>query len=266
MQPSDINLENPHYAYMFGFIQTDGHLYNTTRDRGRVSIEISKQDEDILWAFKNLIPFNSSITERERTTNFSNHCTSVIWRVYKKKFRDYLELWGLLSGCKSEAIKPPTCKFSKVDYFRGLIDGDGSLGLTSKEFPFLSLVTSSSYIITEYLELIHEITGKTKTSNRNARDKIYNVVVYKEDAQLLASYLYYKGCLALSRKLLKASQVLNWKHPDRMKRIDNRKRWTPEEDRFITAHSVKHSMEVLERSRSSIELRLWKLNKLASNS
>jgi hypothetical protein len=91
MEPSDIDLKNPHYAYMFGFIQTDGHLYNTTRDRDRVSIEVSKQDEDILWAFKNLIPFNSSITERERNTNFSNNYISVIWRVYEKKFRDYLE-------------------------------------------------------------------------------------------------------------------------------------------------------------------------------
>jgi hypothetical protein len=142
MEPSDINLENPHYAYMFGFIQTDGHLYKTTRDRGRVSIEVSKQDEDILWAFKNLIPFNSSITERVRITNFSNNYKSVIWRVYDKKFRDDLKLWGLPSGCKSELIKPPTCNFSKIIYFRGLIDGDGSLGLTSKGFPFLSLVTS----------------------------------------------------------------------------------------------------------------------------
>lgn len=208
MKPTDINLEDPNYAYLFGFIQTDGHLYSQTRDRGRLSIEVSKRDESILQAFKNLIPFKSSITERIRTTNFSSQYTSVIWRVYDKRFRDYLDLWGLPSGKKSHLIKLPGCKFSQIDYFRGLIDGDGSLGLTSQGFPFLSLVTSSSHIAIEYLELIKQVTGKVKNSNRNTRDNIYNIVVYKEDAQLIVRHLYYTDCLALSRKLIKASEVL----------------------------------------------------------
>ncbi len=266
MKPTNINIENPYYAYLFGFIQTDGHLYKNTRDRGCVSIEINKKDEHILWAFKSLIPFNSSITERVRDTNFSEHNTSVIWRVYDKQFRDYLELWGLPSGCKSELIKPPSCSFSRVDYFRGLIDGDGSLGLTSKGFPFLSLITSSSHIVVEYIELIRQITGKLKTSNRNTRDSVYNIVVYKEDAQILAKYLYYNNCLALSRKLIKANEVLSWSRPPDMKWVKNRKFWTPEEDQYITTHSVECSMKVLSRSRNSLELRLWRLNKLSKQS
>ena len=155
MESTDITLENPYYAYLFGFIQTDGHLYNSTRDRGRLSIEINKQDEHILLAFKNFIPFHSSITERVRTTNFSANQKSVIWRVYDKRFRDYLEMWGLPNGSKSQLIKLPSGQFSKVDYFRGLIDGDGSLGLTAKGFPFLSLVTSSSKIAVGYIEFIN---------------------------------------------------------------------------------------------------------------
>ncbi|MBW4544685.1 MAG: LAGLIDADG family homing endonuclease [Symplocastrum torsivum CPER-KK1] len=263
MEPTNISLEVPHFAYLFGFIQTDGHLYNSTRNRGRLSIEVSKKDEDILWAFKSLIPFNSSVTERVRTTNFSSNHTSVVLKVYDKRFRDYLELWGLPSGSKSELIKPPSCSFSKVDYVRGLIDGDGSLGLTSKGFPFLSLVTSSSHIAVEYLELISQITGKVKTVNRNTRDRVYNIVVYKEDAQLLAKNLYYDDCLALPRKLTKVSEVLSWCRPSDMKRVNNRKPWTSEEDHFITTHSLESSMKVLSRSRNSVELRLWRLNKLS---
>lgn len=48
MEATDINLEDPCYAYLFGFIQTDGHLYNNTCNRGRLSIEVSKKDEAIL--------------------------------------------------------------------------------------------------------------------------------------------------------------------------------------------------------------------------
>jgi hypothetical protein len=264
METTNIELTNPLYAYLFGFIQSDGHLYQNTRDRGCLSIEVNKQDEDILWAFKKLIPFYSSITERVRTTNFSSNHTSVIWRVYDKTFRDCLELWGLPSGKKSESIKPPNCNFSKVDYFRGLIDGDASLGFTSKGFPFLSLVTSSSDIAIEYLEFINPIIGKVKISNRNVRDNVYNIAVYKEDSQILARHLYYDSCLALSRKLIKASEVSSWNRPSTMKRRNNRKRWTPEEDELIATNLVEYSMKVLGRSQNSIELRLWRLNKLNS--
>ncbi|BAZ48777.1 hypothetical protein NIES4103_13870 [Nostoc sp. NIES-4103] len=163
-------------------------------------------------------------------------------------------------------IKPPSCNFSRVDYFRGLIDGDGSIGLTSKNIPYLSLVTSSSYIAVEYLEFINQMTGKAKTSNRNTRDNVYNIVVYKEDAQILARHLYYDSCLALPRKLIKAVEVLNWSRPLEMKQVKNRKFWTPEEDKFITTHSVECSMKVLSRSRKGIELRLWRLSKLNKQS
>lgn len=112
METTNINLENPYYAYLFGFIQADGHLYNTTRDRGRVSIEVSEKDEDILWVFKSLIPFNSSITKRVRQTNFCSSHTSAIWRVYDKRFRDALESWGLPNGSKLTIVKPPSCNFS----------------------------------------------------------------------------------------------------------------------------------------------------------
>ncbi|WP_414577217.1 hypothetical protein [Anabaena sp. CCY 9402-a] len=266
MQSTNITLENPYYAYLFGFIQTDGHLYNNTRDRGCLSIEINKQDEHILWAFQNLIPFNSSITERVRTTNFSSDNKTVIWRVYDKRFRDYLELWGLPNGSKSQLIKLPSCRFSKVDYFRGLIDGDGSLGLTSKGFPFLSLVTSSSYIAIGYIEFINQMTGQVKTSTRNTRDRVYNIVVYKEDAQTLVRQLYYNNCLALSRKIIKAREVLSWSRPADMTRVKHRKLWTLEEDQFITNHSIECSMKVLSRSRNSVEMRLWRLNKLSKQS
>lgn len=138
-----MSLENPFYAYLFGFAQTDGHLYEQSRNRGKLRIEIGKQDAEILETFKRLLPFNSSIRYRVRTTNFGKNYESVIWTVCDKGFRDCLKDWGFPVGKKSEIIKTPCVEFSQTDYFRGLIDGDGSLGLTANGFPFVSLVTSS---------------------------------------------------------------------------------------------------------------------------
>ena len=257
-----LTLENPFYAYLFGFAQTDGHLYEQSRNRGKLRIEIGEKDAEILERFQKLLPFNSSINRRVRTTNFGVNYESVIWTVCDKRFRDCLKDWGFPAGKKSEIIKPPCASYSPSDYFRGLLDGDGSIGLTAHGFPFVSLVTSSPQIVGEYLNFIKRVTGKLKTSLPNSRDKIHNIAIYKEDAQALVKHIYYKNCLALPRKKRKAEEVLAWRRPSTMKKVPNRKLWTIEEDNYISVNLIEVSMKALERSRNSIEMRLWRLKKL----
>ncbi len=259
MKEEILTLENPFYAYLFGLIQTDGHLYQNSRNRGRLSIELGKRDEELLLELQKRFPFHSSISERKRNTNFSNEYVSVTWKVFDKRFRDFLIENGMNCGRKSEMISKPVCKCSKIDYFRGLIDGDGSLGLTANGFPFLSFITASSEIAVEYLDFLKSITGKEKTSVKNTRDNVFNIAVYKEDAQKVVQTLYYKNCLALTRKIQKAKDVLNWQRPATMKKVENRKRWTKAEDDFILSNSIKDAMKKLDRSQSSIEMRLWRL-------
>ncbi|MEV6021239.1 hypothetical protein [Streptomyces sp. NPDC051997] len=69
--PAFMDLEVPDYAYMFGFLQADGHLSKGTGQKGRVSVELSARDVGILREFQRLTPYNSSITGRTRTTNFA---------------------------------------------------------------------------------------------------------------------------------------------------------------------------------------------------
>jgi hypothetical protein len=258
----EMTLENPFYAYLFGFAQTDGHLSEQSRNRGKLRIEIGKRDAEILERFKRLLPFNSTIRHRVRTTNFGRNYESVVWTVCDRRFQDCLKDWGFPAGKKSEIIEPPLVSYSQPDYFRGLLDGDGSLGLTANGFPLVSLVTSSPQIVGAYLNFVSGITGKKKTSLPNSRDKIHNAAIYKEDAQRLVREIYYKNCLALPRKLRKAKDILAWRRPATMKTIPNKKFWTVEEDNFISANPIEVSMKQLERSRSSIEMRLWRLGKI----
>lgn len=259
MKEEILTLVNPFYAYLFGLIQTDGHLYQNSRNRGRLSIELGKRDEELLLELQKRLPFNSSISERTRKTNFRNEYVSVIWNVFDKRFRDFLMENGVPYGRKSNIIKTPVGKYSKIDYFRGLIDGDGSLGLTSKSFSFLSFITASSEVAFEYLRFLKSITGKQKTSIQNKRDNVFNIAVYKEDAQKVVRTLYYENCLALPRKLEKAKEVLSWQRPSTMRKVEDRKRWTVVEDNFILSNSLRDAMIKLDRSQNSIEMRLWRL-------
>ncbi|MFI1368289.1 hypothetical protein [Streptomyces griseochromogenes] len=132
-----MDLTVPEYAYMFGFLQADGHLAKGVGQKGRLTVEISAQDIDLLREFQKLTPYNSSIRERTRSTNFAEMHTAAIWSVCSLEARTTINELGLPYGRKSKTIAPPNVEFPRCDYLRGLIDADGSVGFTSKGFPFV---------------------------------------------------------------------------------------------------------------------------------
>ena len=59
-------------SYIYGLLITDGSMYLTTRNRGKVTLEISKKDEDIVMKVNKLIN-KSKIHKIVRNTNFNNN-------------------------------------------------------------------------------------------------------------------------------------------------------------------------------------------------
>jgi len=167
---------------------------------------------------------------------------------------------GLPYGRKSDTVAPPTEPFSKVDYFRGLVDGDGSLGFTKQGFPFLSFCTSSKSLAQAYLMLILDLTGKHKRTTPTKRDGMFNPCLFKEDAQTVSASLYYNGCLALSRKIELASEVAAWARPAEMrKKTWEVRRWLPEEDNIVKGNPVDVAAKMLKRTEKSVRVRACRL-------
>src|ERR1700744_1298254 len=148
-----MDLNRPEYSYMIGFLQCDGHMSKDSRNRGRVRVELSERDKDILLIFKNITPYYSSISFRERKTNFSEKSKTVIWSLYAQEGRTILKNAGLPCGSKSEIIEIPSGVI-KEDYFRGVIDADGSVGMTGQGFPFISLTSKSEFLINGFLDFV----------------------------------------------------------------------------------------------------------------
>lgn len=248
-------------SYLIGLFQTDGSLYETTRNRGRFQIELNIRDSDIIYKISNLIKYNYQISTRDRITNFGESKT-IILKVYNIEFRNLLNHWGIPAGRKSEIIAPPLHlhNLSIIDYIRGLYDGDGSVGFSKNNIPFISLTTKSEKIKDFIIEFISKTTGtQAKTISKNKRDNIYNITCLSEDARVLSNALYYNNCLSINRKFEKAAQVKTWIRPLGIKKIENRKIWTKEQDNFILSNSIENSMEVLGRTEESIKMRLWRL-------
>jgi hypothetical protein len=255
-----INLKIPEHSYFFGFIQADGTLRKFSRNRGYLEIELKESDREILKSFKKLFPLLcSSIKTRIRDTNFKKHHKSCSLRIFHKEFRDELIKLGLSPGKKFLNTFPPKCSFSERDYIRGLIDGDGSVGITKKGFPFITLTVKSEALKNYLCGVIEKVIKEKKRISRNKRDDIYNIMLNREKAQKFIKYLYYSGCLTLKRKLKKAQEALKWKRPKTLKRIF-KKFWEPWEDKYILSHSIEESCNHLMRTERSIKMRLWCLN------
>ncbi|MFI1177791.1 LAGLIDADG family homing endonuclease [Streptomyces melanogenes] len=255
-----MDLEDPRYAYMFGFLQADGHLAQGAGQKGRLTVEISVRDISILHEFRQLTPYNSSITERTRSTNFAKIYRSATWTLCSLEARTVINALGIPYGRKSKLIKPPRTEFSRPDYLRGLIDADGSLGWLSDGIPYLSLTSSSTAIAAYLCHYGNRVTGTERSISRNKRDGVYTVTYYKEQAQRLAEHFYYPGCLALDHKKANASAIGTWVRPPEMKFAPPRRRWTAGEDRELLRLGDPAAAAVsLGRTEQSCFMRLWRL-------
>lgn len=91
---------------------------------------------------------------------------------------------------------------------RGLVDGDGSVGFTKTNSPFVGFVTASQPLRDFFCATLFNELAITRNPNRNARDGVYNILVSAKQAIRFASWLYQPGDLALGRKAETAKRIV----------------------------------------------------------
>ena len=126
-----LDVNTPNGAYIYGLLLTDGNMY-INGSKGHVSLEISNRDEDIIYKLMDNIP-SSKFSTRTRNTNFKDNYKSITFRNNIKSFRESLVKIGYpLTDKKQKAQYPIGCSY-EIDFWRGVVDGDGSIGYTSDE-------------------------------------------------------------------------------------------------------------------------------------
>jgi hypothetical protein len=251
-------------AYFFGFVFADGHMRKNTRNRGCVGIEIGTKDCDILEKLASRIKVNSTIRERKRKTNFTKG-KQVSFKglyIYDLDFRNFLVSIGMPYGSKKN-VKVPGWAKDNNHFWRGYVDGDGSLGITGQGFAYVSFLTSSKDVCNKYLNALESNIGIVKNVNRNSRDKVFNIMVNKEHAQEWVRFLGYQETdLCLTRKQQSATEVLGWVRPEGQVRVVS-KRWNKEEDKVVKLHSISEAAKILGRTEKSIKSRAFRLKNAA---
>ena len=261
-----IDLTREDHAYFFGLFQTDGHLHAGTGQKGSAAIELAVRDVGLLQRLGGLFPeMRTRVSTRTRSTNFASSYESATWRANDLAFRRELEACGIPVGRKSKDVCPPVGLFHERGYFRGLLDGDGSVGFTGTGRPFVSLVTASSDLAAYFCATVKAVTGAVRTPKRNTRDDVFSPMVASEPAARLAGWTYPPGCLALDRKAHAAAEVAAWMRPDSMRARPalGKRVWTAKEDEIVRTTTIRDAAERLGRTEQSVNVRRWRLRTAA---
>jgi predicted Zn-dependent protease len=245
---NDIDPLNPLHAYFVGFFAGDGSLrveQSGHGQKGKAEIEIGAQDIDILLVFQSTFGGHVGTRTRNITAQGRSYVREMAhWRLNRINMVEQLNRLGIPVGKKDETVQTPMSTFSERDYWRGLIDADGSLGWTSglRSLPYVSLITKSDLLAEAYKDFVASLTDYRPETAKNERDNAYNIVVLKEQAAALANVLY-PGCLSLRRKAEKALEISAWVRPADMRVIDYRFAWTDEAREFVANNPIEVTMQ-----------------------
>ncbi|MFE6859233.1 hypothetical protein [Nocardia sp. NPDC057668] len=255
------DLTAPEVSYMVGLFQTDGTHYGSTASKGRLSIELAARDAGVLTELQRHIPVHTLLGSRTRTTNFKSDSSTCFLHIYSRAARTEFERFGVPTGKKSDKIGPPPGEFSRSDYLRGILDGDGSIGFTAQGYPFISLITASSTLAQHFCAEIKAVCGVARSARPNKRDGVVNIMVANTSAVSLANWCYPVGAApTIERKYTAARKVALWE-PPHSGFGRSIKAWTPEQDVVALSHSIAEAAALLGRTTQSVNLRRWRLRR-----
>ena len=194
----------PDSAYWCGFLMADGNISGN-----KVALKLATRDVGHIEKFRTFVGANSPVRvdgPREGATingrDIKNTGSVSITAASSHLVKDLLAL-GVTPRKSLTAHAGGNVEFN-VDFWRGVIDGNGSL-VYSKGKPYLGLVGSGP-LMTQFLAFC-----KTRINNEiNVRPNgnIFKVFMNCRAARIMISTLY-SGCgVALERKLRKAEFIL----------------------------------------------------------
>lgn len=204
----------PKLAYAVGVIATDGNLSSDRRHLAIPSI-----DRDLLETIRDCLGVDNRITQQKSTSGFIHRLQ---WS--DRALYDWLLTIGL-TPAKSLTLRPlliPDEYF--VDFFRGCIDGDGSIVVYTDRYHaarreryiyerlYVSLVSASAPFIEWVQHSVHRLTGLHGAVDVRAtrgHHPLWRLRYAKAESLRVLRWMYYApNAPALSRKRAIAAPYL----------------------------------------------------------
>lgn len=147
-----------HSAYWIGFLMADGHIGLQRRGSGQQTINLclSSTDEPHIEKFKTFMQSKSTITRQTvnlKTTEKTYHASKIT--IYSDRLTAALAEYGVVPQ-KSKIARALLLE-SNRDFWRGYIDGNGSMFLQKQFLPILCCSAGSKMIIDQLADYICSI-------------------------------------------------------------------------------------------------------------
>jgi hypothetical protein len=192
---------NPRSAYWLGFLIADGCV--TQRE---VILVLHRRDESHLRAFMRFVGCES------RPLRVVNDGQGLRGLACSAALARQLSAFGLRAGQKPIAEVGPSLA-SSADFWRGVIDGDGTLKCPSGRAPQLALVGFPKLLFqfSKYLADVFADGYVPRPYAHSQSRAVQLVSVSGRHAKQAAGTLYYEGAeFALERKWRRAQQIATW--------------------------------------------------------
>lgn len=193
------DLNNPETQYWLGWLITDGNLHDK-----RINLIITEKDRDVL---KNYCKFlnisNNNILARKSQNINWDICNTV--RFGSKETYEFLINIGVTPN-KSLTVNP-SVNFTS-DLIRGLIEGDGSIGIYNNK-PKIVFSSSSIKIIEKYENFLSKNNiNFSKYLDKNCKNPHWRISTICSNCLKLINLIYPNNCnLYCNRKYKKAMEI-----------------------------------------------------------
>ena len=192
------NIDTREKAYWLGVMYTDGFISKANDYTNYLGLSISEKDIDLLEKFKKFLNYSGEIKHYKVSCGYKIGAPYVRLLVGNNKLVADLEKWGVVEHKTKIISDMPDIPY-KMDFIRGVIDGDGSL---YKRLPQIRICGNYEFLlsIAKYLQLPYKIIP-----DKSIWDLCYNTL----ESRYLEKTLYKDAPVYLNRKYEIAKRSFN---------------------------------------------------------
>jgi hypothetical protein len=194
---------SPEAKYWLGFILADGYLC-----RNKLNIKLHFRDKEHLQKLLALLGSKSKVYILEDVQTTFGVTTSALLSIKSQRLVDQLLQLGI-EYRKSLTATPLVNLEYDVDFWRGVIDGDGSLRIRSGIYVYAEIAICGTESIVQGFADFAKIVAPTPHTPKITKRKSthFGFAVGGSRASKIVSLQYYPHCLSLDRKQIIADKI-----------------------------------------------------------
>lgn len=186
----------PEAYYWLGFLYADGHISSGKRGYN-IELGVHSKDKEHLKKFLNFMNCNNKITKDKRSKYYRV-------RIGSKELHDKLMSFGF-NNEKSKNANPHYSLLNSRDFWRGVVDGDGSLSyVITRNYPFIhlcgTLKTTEEFANFIKRNGILSMARPHDASTKLSTQPFYQISYSSNKAKQIGKLLYEDSEIYLDRK------------------------------------------------------------------